>query len=55
MSRNLKEDSQKLSFSIQTKVPFLLFRSDKPHRHANSAHVACSRAGTWAAWAEVAH
>ena len=53
-SRILTGDSQKLSFSILTKVPFLIFWSDEPPRHANSAHVACSRAGMWAAWAEVA-
>ena len=53
-SRILTGDSQKLSFSILRKVPFLIFWSDKPPRRANSAHVACSRAGTWAAWAEVA-
>ena len=32
----------------------LFFWSDKPPWRANSAHVACSQAGTWAAWAEVA-
>ena len=26
---------------------------DTPNRRTSSAHVACSRAGTWAAWAEV--
>ena len=50
----LTADSQKLSFSILRKVPFLIFWSDKPPLRANSAHVACSRAGTWAAWAELA-
>ena len=53
-SRILTGDSHKLSFSTLTKIPFLIFWSDKPPRHANSARVACSRAGTWAAWAEVA-
>ena len=52
-SRILTGDSQKLSFSILTKVPFLIFWSDKPPRRTNSAHAACSRAGTWAAWADV--
>ena len=27
---------------------------DKHPRRANSSHVSCSRAGKWAAWAEVA-
>ena len=54
-SRILTGDSQKLSFSILTLVPFLIFLSDKPPQRANSAHVACSRATTWAVWAEVAH
>ena len=52
-SRILTGDSQKLSFSILRKVPFLIFWSDKPPRRTNSAHAACSRAGTWAAWADV--
>ena len=52
-SRILTGDSQKLSFSILTLVPFLIFLSDNPPRCANSAHVACSQAGTWAAWAEL--
>ena len=26
---------------------------DTPNRRTSSAHAACSRAGTWAAWAEV--
>ena len=26
---------------------------DTPNQRTSSAHVACSRAGTWAAWAEV--
>ena len=51
-SQILMADSQKLSFSILRKVPFLIFWSDKPPWRTNSAHVACSRAGTWAAWAE---
>ena len=51
-SRILTGDSQKLSFSILRKVLFLIFWSDKPPRRANSAHVACSQAGTWAMWAE---
>ena len=55
MSRILTADSQKLSLSILRKVPFLIFWSDKPCRRTNSAHVAWSRAGTWAAWAEVVH
>ena len=54
-SQILAGDSQKISFSILTKVPFLIFWSDKPPRRANSAHVAYSRDGTWAAWAELAH
>ena len=53
-SRILTGDSQKLSFSMLTKVPFLIFWSDNPPRCASSAHVSCRRAGTWAAWAEVA-
>ena len=53
-SQILAGDSQKISFSIPTKVPFLIFGSDKPPQCANTAHVACSRAGIWAAWAEVA-
>ena len=53
MSRILTADSQKLSLSILRKVPFLIFWSDKPCRRTNSAHVAWSRSGTWAAWAEV--
>ena len=53
MSRILTADSQKLSLSILRKVPFLIFWSDKPRRRTNSAHVAWSRSGTWAAWAEV--
>ena len=53
MSRILTGDSQKLSFSTLTKVPFLIFLSDKPPQRTNSAHIACSRAGTWAAWTEV--
>ena len=32
----------------------MIFWSGKPPRRANSAHVACSWADTWAAWAEVA-
>ena len=52
-SRILTGDSQKLSFSILRKVPFLIFCSDKPPRRTNSAHSACSRAGTWATWADV--
>ena len=52
-SQILTGDFQKLSFSILRKVPFLIFWSDKLPRRTNSAHVACSRASTWAAWAEV--
>ena len=52
-SRILTGDSQKLSFSILRKVPFLIFWSDKPPRRTNSAHTACSRAGTWATWVDV--
>ena len=52
-SRILTGDSQNLSFSTLTKVPFLIFWSDKPCQRKPSAHVACSRAGTWAVWAEV--
>ena len=52
----LTGDSQKLGFSILTQIPFLIFWSDKPPRRANSAHhIACSQAGTWYKWAEVAH
>ena len=53
-SQILTGDCQKLSFSILTKVPFLISWSDKPPRRAKSAPVACSRASTWAACAEVA-
>ena len=52
-SRILTADSQKLSFSILRKVPFLIFWLDIPPRRTSSAHVACSRAGTWAEWADV--
>ena len=52
MSLILTGETQKLSFSILRKVPFLIFWSDKPPRRTNSAHAACSRAGTWAAWAD---
>ena len=52
-SQILTADCQKLSFSILRKVPFLIFRSDKAPWRTNSAQVACSRAGRWAAWAEV--
>ena len=31
----------------------MIFWSDKPPRHANSAHVAWSQDGMWAAWAEI--
>ena len=54
-SQILAGDSQKISFSILTKVPFLIFWSDKPLQRTYSAQVACSRADTWAAWAEVVH
>ena len=54
-SQILTGDSQKLSFSTLTKVPFLIFLVGKPPRRANFAHLACSWAGMWAAWAEVAH
>ena len=54
-SQILAGDSQKISFSILTKVPFLILWSDKPSRCAMSAHVACRWADMWAAWAEVAH
>ena len=53
-SRILTGDSQRLSFSILSKVPILIFWSDKPPWCANSAYVACSRADTWLVWAEVA-
>ena len=52
-SQILMADSQKLSFSILRNVPFLISWSNKPPRRTNSAHVACSRAGMWAVWAEV--
>ena len=37
------------------RIPKIYFFSklDTPNRRTNSAHAACSRAGTWAAWAEV--
>ena len=41
MSRILTGDSQKLSFSTVTIVRLLIFRSDKPPRRTNYAHIAC--------------
>ena len=41
MSRILTGDSQKLSFSTVTIVPLMIFRSDKPPRRTNYAHIAC--------------
>ena len=45
----LTGDSLKLSFSTLTKVPFLIFEQTNP------LNAPSSRAGTWAAWAEVVH
>ena len=47
MSQILTSDSQKLNFSTVTKVPFLIFEQTNP------LNAPSSRAGTWAAWAEV--
>ena len=44
----------KISRISRIQILLDFFLSDKPPQRANSAHVACSQAGTWAVWAEVA-